>query len=56
MKGHGKDMTQKQLMEKLELSEPDTVNTVMEWLSYELRHIKPTEFIKCPECEADIAL
>lgn len=56
MKGHGKDMTQRQLMEKLELNEEETIETVAEWLSSSLRNVKPTGTVECPKCGEEFVI
>lgn len=47
---NGKNMTQKQLMEKLELNEEETIVTVAEWLCSSLKGVEPAKETECPKC------
>lgn len=53
---HGKDMTQVQLMEKLELNETETIYTVTEWLSSVLQKVEPPLSVSCPCCDAEVLI
>jgi hypothetical protein len=54
MRVHGKEMTRRQLMEKLELAEPETIVTIGEWLCSALKKVEPIKEIECPKCGEEI--
>lgn len=49
-------MTQKQLMEKLELNEAETIVTLTEWLCSVLKAVEPASEAECPKCGENFLL